>query len=257
MPNNHYISRFLILPWRKAGHPLWHYNFKYKLFSEKKSAERIFAKRNLWSENLEKFLQKHTENFSPDFIQRISSLEFQPEWPQYKGLFLLTLFQAARVAHFQTGGSNLETISVYSEEKIDLLVRAARERKKICGFRLPSHLRLFFPDTGIFPFPVNQGGYFEWIFFLPLKGNFCLGLVPNEIDLDRLRDTINFDELVAWSAGTPKTCSTIVIHPDLYQEKNQLETFEANIKRCRDYTSNQVDAINRLHSLINQVNFWR
>ncbi|UYL07434.1 DUF4238 domain-containing protein [Bdellovibrio sp. SKB1291214] len=249
MKNNHYISKFLTQRWRSPGLPLWHYDFKKKHFSDKHSVDRLFARRNLWSDQIEDFLRDNTENFSPTFLAGLEA-GAQPAWDEYKALFLLILFQAARVSHAQTGHSNLSALSIFSSKKLEALALAAKQTRELIGFRLPNDLRFFFPETGIFPFPVDCGGYFEWIFALPISGTFCLGLVPQSVDLNLLRAKISYSHLAAWSVGTSKFCSKIVIHPDLYSYKNSLQELESKIVECRSFTDAQSELINQVHSLI-------
>lgn len=250
MANDHYISKFLTAPWKADGCPLWHFNFATGKFDEKPSLDTIFAKRNLWSEDLEKFLGKHTENFSAAARDKIIGMKGEPDQREFESLFLLILFQAARTGYAKGFGKDLDKILSFNQTQLSQLISAAQENWSLCGVHLPGNLRLFFPDNGVFLFPVQTKTEFSWCFSLPMAGNFCLCLIPNQIEVQTLAKQLDYSHLVTWSVCSSKSCERILIHPDLYRFKKDEATLSGELLRMRAFVDQQIKAINEFNELI-------
>ncbi len=253
MANNHYISRFLTAPWKKKGTPLWHFDFETGRFSEKLSLDRLFAKRNLWSDELEVLLNKNTENFSTRSREKLIKTRGQPDSAEFRSLFLLILFQAARSGYMKGLGTDLEEITAYSGNQLDQLVLIAQQSWSLCGIHLPSEYRLFFPDNGIFLFPIQTQTEFKWIFSLPMEGTFCLALVPADLDSKTLENQIDYSHLVAWSVCSSKSCRRVVIHPGLFHYKKSPDLLANELIRMRSFVDSQIKLINQLNGHLNKM----
>lgn len=249
MSNDHYIPEFLTKPWKQEGFPLWHFNFKDKQFYEKPSIDRIFAKRNLWSNDLEVFLNKHTENFSASARAKLVQLKEQPNTTEFQSLFLLILFQAARTGHMRGLGDDLEKVVSFDMLKLEQLVQAAQKDWSLCGIHLPNKYRLFFPDNGIFLFPVQFHTSFKWIFALPMDACFCLALIPSVLDIEAVSKQIDYSHLVTWSVCSSDYCERVVIHPDLYHYKEKTEDLAKELVHMREAVDLQIASINKLNEL--------
>ena len=244
MANNHYIPRFLAKPWRKPGCPLWSFDFSDQTFSSKLSLDRLFAKRNLWPDAVETFLNKKTENLSEDLRVRLSGQRGIPEnWHEYRPLFLLILFQAARSGYAKDLGKDLEVLATISEERLDQLVTLAQKDWSLHGVHLPDSLRFFLTDNGVFMYPFQTLTKVSWMFALPMSGSFCLALIPTDVDSEGLESQIDFQDLVAWSVCSSAKCRKILVHPDLYHFKKNSEVLKNDLLRMRRYVDTQIKLI--------------
>ncbi len=249
MASLHYIPEFLLLPWKAPGSPLWHFNYRSGQFLERPSIEKLFARKNIWSESLEKFLNTQAENFSAKARQKLVVGD-QPNPAEFRSLFLLIFLQAARTGFLHGQGTELEAIATYEEVKIAQMVGVAEKKWALCGIQIPGKFRFFFPDNGIFAFPVQAKSGFRWVFALPMDACFCIALLPRDLDIEAVKKQIDYSHLVTWSVCSSNFCHRVVIHPDLYHYKQKKDELAAELLRMRKYVDDQLAAINKLNEVL-------
>lgn len=157
------------------------------------------------------------------------------------------------LGHMRGLGDDLEKVVEFDTQKLEQLVLAAQQNWSLCGIHLPSKYRLFFPDNGIFLFPVQLHTSFKWIFALPMDACFCLALMPSELDAEIVSKQIDYSHLITWSVCSSNYCERVVIHPDLYHYKETPEALANELIRMRDAVDLQISSINRLNELNYQV----
>lgn len=228
--NCHYVSKFLVKPWAitQARWPSVSYIDINSKTIEQKRIEKLFARKGMNSERVEKLLRDHIETPIGAEFQRsgINSKGSITDWKRWCAFRLLSVVQSLRFGKFAgrefIPGMRLDEFL----EKIDAepdfkngLVMEFDKHSDLLFVTLQPGDYLFYPETGYFliplesSVPVRYEANFKFAVCIPLTPSLLLIDVPK----DRDRIPLGKAFLCQWSTVPVEESNRYIVAPELLQ----------------------------------------
>jgi hypothetical protein len=239
--NSHYISKWLTRRWEIPGSKknLWYYDFKRDAF-DIQSAKTLFTLDTPHPGKVEAFLNTYLESplsqYVSDLIRRG---ERDRTWKQERALRLTLLFQGQRALDPHTDGKfSLENLADKDEAYLDQLAVAAETLGRFFAFVLPCGEFLYYPSTGLVPFPVATAGPLG--LFLPVAPTVLVAWTPPGVtDTEVNSAAARRGLLTGLSVGSERASKIVIpggihgnVDPTILRE--QIRSFRANTTQlCR------------------------
>jgi hypothetical protein len=245
--NCHFVSRFLTKPWEFGERQLYFYDVRTREFKHK-SSRKLFAVQGLNTEETEKRLNRLIETPLGSVIGDLTKSS-KPEgysiedWPVYRALVLLFPFQVARVSPNPAPGFDLAGLCNWSEDKLNELANAYRQRYKFVTIRSHPGSPFYYPSKGYFTIPLAFASSLEpTAIAIPLTEHWAVASVPAEIDDQQLTDLLTYaGGGLASNASTGTNSDQVAIHPSVMMPENEDrirqhidEMQELNLRRVQE-----------------------
>ena len=253
--NCHFVTRSLVVPWEWRPGMLRYYDFSANRV-RKGRTRTLFAKENVNSPQIEGLLNRYIEKPLADFTKRAIEERYDPpdlDWRTLRALLLYFLFQAPRFGQARDLSSDyLEKVLDRGEPFIDAVARSVAQEQKLINLPTePGHF-FFFPELGMFPFPVQDEGCvtgYTYGFALPLTPRNCLAMVSTTVTEASLKESCR--SIHAFSAGRPSNDTRVLIPPVV--DKLSPELLAQGLAEYRKQAGTIIDCVTGIRELVSDA----
>lgn len=256
---HHYVSEFLLQPWRLKSGKVKYYDFDDGRIHDRGTGE-VFCLPGLNTDAAEKAFNKYIETPVSRLRKQVLSAPLGrasvgiDDWAAYRALYLLVLIQGARAAEAFDGAipglSNADLFEL-GEGALDHLVQLSMQRFQIMLIPVSEPSRLFFPSTGIFGFPLPDNRVrtqFSVCIGMPLTPKVLVALTPTTVSPDATRRVTHVTQM---SIGAERA-RQVIIPPDYLAQAGKADLVATmNSERLRVVAMMQ--DIQELHLLLERA----
>lgn len=189
---HHYVSEFLLQPWRLKSGKVKYYDFDNGRLHHRGTGE-VFCLPGLNTDGAEKAFNRYIETPVSRLRERLLSTPVGTrsvnidDWAAYRALYLLVLIQGARASEAFDGPvpslSNADLFEL-GEAALDHMVQLSVQRFQLMLIPVGDPDRLFFPSTGIFGLPLpdeRAPTRFSMCIGMPLTPSVLVALTPTTV----------------------------------------------------------------------------
>jgi hypothetical protein len=220
--NCHFVSRFLTRPWEWGDRQLFYYDLDARALRTKSSRTLFAAEGHNTAEveaRLNELIETPLSRALPDFIADLHNPNpvTTDTWERYRALVLLMPIQALRVT-FPTGDDSFEDLLSLPLADLDDIARLADRDYCVYVVGCAARYRLFYPETGLFWFPVRGTGSAGVSFAsgIPITEQFAIVHVPRHADIDAaIQKARRGAYLANMSIGGGSHVRRVVVHRDI------------------------------------------
>lgn len=231
---HHYVSEFLLQPWRLKSGKVTYYDFDDGRIHHRGTGE-VFALPGLNTDAAEKAFNRYIETPVSRFREHV--LRTPPgtpsvgidDWTAYRALYLLVLIQGARASEAFDGAvpglSNADLFEL-GEAAVDHLVQLSMQRLQLMLIPIGEPNRLFFPSTGIFGFPLPDNrapSRLSVCIAMPLTPKILVALTPTTVTRYAPSQVAHIPRM---SVGAERA-RQVIIPPDYIEQVGKQELVNA------------------------------
>jgi hypothetical protein len=253
-PSSHVTTRRLTKSWEVGQRRLRFYDFVTDRFGDRSSKTLLTADAS-FGEDVEGFLNTSIENSLASHLDALEAGTWETKipWEHERSLLFSLMLQPTRVLAGRGDAASkgeLDDLRTKGDAYLDLLARAADDRFRRIGVRLPVGQELFFPSHGFEQFPL--AGRSRAMTFQPTTPStlfLCvLKEVPQHVVDEQIAAGLDTGTFVAFSVGLD--CEKVILPPSLVgQDEAEVRAMLLKLRSCAQAYAKVIASANAVAGL--------